>query len=202
MVSAAGEAVMCQLRSKLRYQFSAPVNPVRLNSRRSKSSSASLSQSGSCDGSANRSMNPSGPWRQHAQCGGLVGRCLHAGQRSQHGPARVGRHLGVGRPGLLEVQDEEVVPEDAAERLRQRVRRPRHRRETQPGYRRHAVRMQQWRAPGDHRAQVVADQRGPFGADGIDQADQIPGQSGDVIGPTCSGREDPPQPRWSGASTR
>ena len=90
----------------------------------------------------------------------------------RHG--RVAVQLGVGGTPLLEVKDvEERVTEDAAERLRRRNPRPRHRRKADPDDAGHPVRVQQRSTPGHHAAEVVADEHGPLGVRVIEQPDDV-----------------------------
>ena len=117
MVAAGVEAVSSQLRSKQRYQFSGAVNPsagefvdvvVELVL-------ADPSGQGS-PGSGMRSMKPFGARRQHPHRCGLVGGRLPCRPSASHCRGRVAVQFGVGRAGLLEIQDvEEVVAEHPAE---------------------------------------------------------------------------------------
>jgi hypothetical protein len=102
---------------------------------------------------------------------------------SLHGGGRVAVQLGIGGTVLLEVQDvEEVVAEDLAERLRRRHLRPRDGWHAQACDAGEPVRVQQRGAPRHHAAEVVADEHGPFGADVVEQTDDVGGQLDDVVG--------------------
>ena len=90
--------------------------------------------------------------------------------------------FGVGHAGFLEVEDvEEVLAERVAPDLDRRTERTRHRGHAQPDHAADTVGVQEREVPGDHRAPVVADDHGAFGADVVEQSGEVAAQRDDVV---------------------
>ena len=179
----ASSGVVSQLRSKLRYQFRPPVNPVRENSADVVVElvlADPVRQPVGFGKAIDEAFRAGG---HHPQRRALVAGCSQAAHHPADRPGGVAVEFGVGDTRLLEIQHvEEVLTERAAQRLRRRHLRAGQRRDAQRGDGRDSVGVQQRRIPHHDGTPVVANPDGALGADVVEQADDVGGQLVNVVG--------------------